>query len=74
MIDTLKQRRKGRSRAIEECLEQMSSAYFIYLGFFSADLETDRNYLGLVNGAARSFGATYVARPGGRNWEKARSC
>ena len=64
MIDTLKQRRKGRSRAIEECLDPLYSGYWLYLGFSAADLETDRNYLGLVNGASRSSGATYVAYPG----------
>ena len=30
MIDTLKQRRKGRSRAIEQCLDQLASAYWLY--------------------------------------------
>jgi SIR2-like domain len=66
MIDTLKQRRKGRSRAIEECLEQLGSGYWLYLGFSAADLETDPKYLGLVSGASRSSGATYVTRPGGK--------
>ncbi len=66
MIDTLKQRRKGRSRAIEECLRQLNPGYWLYLGFSAADLETDQNYLGLVEGASRSSGATYVARPGGK--------
>jgi SIR2-like domain len=66
MIDTLKQRRKGRSRAIEECLDPLYSGYWLYLGFSAADLETDRDYLGLVSGASRSSGATYVAYPGRR--------
>jgi hypothetical protein len=64
MIDTLKQRRKGRSRAIEECLDGLFTSYWLYLGFSAADLETDRNYLGLLLGASRSRGATFVAYPG----------
>jgi hypothetical protein len=64
MIDTLKQRRRGRSRAIEDGLETLYSGYWLYLGFSAADLETDRNYLGLVEGASRSAGSTYVAYPG----------
>src|SRR5579872_6398063 len=64
MIDTLKQRRKGRSRAIEECLGYLYPDYWLYLGFSAADIETDRDYLGLVSGARRSSGATYVAYPG----------
>jgi hypothetical protein len=64
MIDTLKQRRKGRSRAIEECLEGLFTSYWLYLGFSAVDLETDRDYLGLLKGASRSMGAMYVAYPG----------
>lgn len=64
MIDTLKQRRKGRSRAIEECLGPLYSSYWLYLGFSAADIETDHDYLDLVNGASLSPGATYVAYPG----------
>jgi NAD-dependent SIR2 family protein deacetylase len=61
MIDTLKQRKKGRSEAIHECLAPLFSSYWLYLGFSAADLETDRNYLGMIEGAARGLGATYVA-------------
>ncbi len=64
MIDTLKQRRRGRSRAVDECLEPLYSGHWLYLGFSAADLETDRNYLGLVTGASRSSGSTYVVYPG----------
>jgi hypothetical protein len=63
MIDTLKQRKLGRSRKLQECMDALQSSYWVYLGFSAADLETDQNYLGLVAGAARSAGATYVAYP-----------
>ena len=63
MIDTLKQRKRGRSQRLEACLNALQSHYWLYIGFSAADLETDKSYLGLVAGAARSAGATYVAYP-----------
>ena len=63
MIDTLKQRKRGRSDALESCLERLFGEYWLYLGFSAADLETDTKYLGLIAGAARSAGATYVKYP-----------
>jgi len=64
MVDTLKQRKRGRSQHAQACLDALHSAYWLYLGFSAADLETDSNYLGLVAGAAKSAGATYIAYPG----------
>ena len=64
MIDTLKQRKRGRSQHLQACLEVLQPDYWLYLGFSAADLETDPGYLGLVAGAAGSAGATYVAFPG----------
>lgn len=63
MIDTLKQRKLGRSRHLQTCLTPLHSAYWLYLGFSAADLEGDPDYLGLREGAAHSPGATYVAYP-----------
>ena len=63
MIDTLKQRKRGRSDALESCLERLFGEYWLYLGFSAADLETDTKYLGLIAGAARSVGAMYVKYP-----------
>ena len=63
MIDTLKQRKLGRSRNLQKCLDVLQSGYWVYLGFSAADLETDKSYLGLVAGPARSAGATYVSYP-----------
>ena len=64
MIDTLKQRKLGRSRHLTACIDCLQSGYWMYLGFSAADLESDKSYLGLVAGAARSAGATYLAYPG----------
>jgi hypothetical protein len=70
MIDTLKQRKRGRSQRLQECLNTLQSSYWIYLGFSAADLETDEKYLGLVAGAEESVGATFVACPGSPNFGK----
>lgn len=67
MIDTLKQRKRGRARHLEECLDALQSGYWLYLGFSADDLESNHNYLGLRAGAVRSAGATYVAYPGNPN-------
>ncbi len=64
MIDTLKQRRRGRSEHLIRLLHGLREGHWIYLGFSAADLEGDSGYLGLVDGASRSSGATYVAYPG----------
>jgi len=64
MIDTLKQRRRGRSAALQQCLAPLHSGYWIYAGFSAADLEGNPDYLGLRQGAERSAGATYLAFPG----------
>lgn len=64
MIDTLKQRKRGRSQHLHGCLDALESGYWLYLGFSADDLKTDAKYLGLVAGAARSTGATYVSYPG----------
>lgn len=63
MIDTLKQRKRGRSQQLHECLDTLQSGYWLYLGFSAADIETDPNYLGLVAGAASSSGAVFIAYP-----------
>jgi len=65
MIDTLKQRRLKRAPALGKCLKFLHAAYWLYLGFSAADLEDNPNYLGLVEGAATSAGATFVARSAG---------
>jgi hypothetical protein len=64
MVDTLKQRKQGRSQQLQGCLDALQSGYWLYLGFSADDLESDSRYLGLVAGARDSAGATYVAYPG----------
>lgn len=63
MIDTLKQRQRGRSRHLQDCLDALGSGYWLYLGFSGADLATAHDYLGMADRAKRSAGGTYVARP-----------
>lgn len=63
MIDTLKQRKLGRSRSLQACLNTLQPGYWLFLGFSAADLEGDEHYLGLISGAARGIGATYITRP-----------
>jgi tetratricopeptide (TPR) repeat protein len=64
MVDTLKQRLRGRQRHLEECLRSFRPGHWLYLGFSASDLESSPDYLGLVAGAKGSAGATYVAYPG----------
>ena len=64
MIDTLKQRKLGRSNLIKECLQPLFDKYWIYLGFSAADLDGNPKYLGLQEGASKSLGSTYVSYPG----------
>lgn len=63
MIDTLKQRKLGRSEYLQKCLDPLFPYFWLFLGFSAADLEGDKNYLGLLAGAASSAGAKYVAYP-----------
>lgn len=63
MIDTLKQRKRGRSRYIQACIDALADSYWLYVGFSAADLESDRDYLGLRRNAAHGPGATYVQFP-----------
>jgi hypothetical protein len=64
MVDTWRQRRRGRSQRLTECLAPLHDAFWVYAGFSAADLEDDEEYLGLVAGGARSPGAIYIAFPG----------
>jgi SIR2-like protein len=64
MIDTLKQRRLGRSAKLQACLDDLHDQFWIYVGFSAADLDGDEHYLGLCKGAQRSPGALYVQWPG----------
>src|SRR5437868_4822346 len=63
MIDTLKQRLKGRSNCLEECLDAIGKAYWLYLGFSADDLLGNPDYLGLRQRAGNSLGGTYLLHP-----------
>lgn len=64
MVDTLKQRKLGRSEKLDRTLAHLSDAYWVYVGFSAADLEGDPEYLGLRRMAGQSPGALYVSWPG----------
>jgi hypothetical protein len=64
MVDTWKQRLRGRSRALVDCLAPLHDAFWVYAGFSAADLDDDDTYLGLLAGAGRSPGAVYIRFPG----------
>jgi hypothetical protein len=63
MIDTLKQRKLGRSGAMERAIRRFENRYILFLGFSANDLAFDANYLGLRYLASSSPGAVYVAWP-----------
>ena len=72
MIDTLKQRKRGRSDALRNCLDSLGACHWLYAGFSAADLEADPLYLGLVQRAKSSNGGTYILFPGTNLTEGAR--
>lgn len=64
LVDTRKQRLKGRSLALNSCLLQLlNNHYFIYAGFSGADLDHDEHYLGLRKAAPSAKGFTYLHLP-----------
>jgi SIR2-like domain len=63
MIDTLKQRYLSRSRDLQSCLDMLYPQFWLYLGFSAADLDSNGSYLGMIDGARTSEGATFVAYP-----------
>lgn len=64
MIDTLKQRLRGRSAALERCLDGFGKAHWLYLGFSAEDLVSNPDYLSLRRRAGESLGGTYLSYPG----------
>jgi hypothetical protein len=66
MVDTLKQRLKGRSQWLCNALRYyLEHYYFIYCGFSGADLDFDPTYLGIRAAAPMSPGFTFITRPPG---------
>lgn len=65
LVDTLKQRLKGRNKDLNYCLTILLKRYYwLLVGFSAADLETDEEYLQFLPCAAESPGLTYLRRPG----------
>lgn len=67
MVDTLKQRLKGRSQLLNNLLQHyLERYYFLYTGFSGADLDFDPEYIGIRKAAPVSPGFTYVYRKGSK--------
>ncbi|MCK7493016.1 MAG: SIR2 family protein [Comamonadaceae bacterium] len=65
MIDTRKQRLKGRAHALQSALLQLiQQHHFLFAGFSGQDLDDNGNYLGLRDAAASAKGFTYLHLPG----------
>jgi hypothetical protein len=67
MIDTRKQRLKGRAKALQDALLKLLEQYhFIFCGFSGQDFDDNRNYLGLRDAAPSAKGFTYTYMPGSK--------
>jgi tetratricopeptide (TPR) repeat protein len=65
MVDTLRQRLRGRGPALQSALDRLlREHYWVYCGFSGADLDFDPDYLGLRAAAEESPGFTFVHLPG----------
>lgn len=66
MVDSLSQRLVGRPAELESALAELYKKHHIlFVGFSGADLDYDRNYLGLRGAAAhRNEGFTFLLRKG----------
>src|SRR5690606_6730883 len=61
MVDTRKQRLKGRGKALQSTLLQLlQENHFIFAGFSGQDLDKNDNYLGLREAASLAKGFTYI--------------
>jgi tetratricopeptide (TPR) repeat protein len=61
LVDTLKQRMRGRGRALESALATLLHRhYWLYCGFSGTDLTYDPGYLGLRAAAERSPGFSFL--------------
>ncbi|AXY72593.1 SIR2 family protein [Paraflavitalea soli] len=67
MVDTRKQRLKGRAKALQDALFQLLELHhFIFCGFSGQDFDDNRNYLGLQDAAPAAKGFTYTYMPGSK--------
>ena len=64
MVDTRKQRLKGRAKSLEQALASLLREHpFLFAGFSGADLDDNRNYLGLRDAAPFARGFTFLYQP-----------
>lgn len=64
MVDTRKQRLKGRARSLERALASLLREHpFLFAGFSGADLDANENYLGLRDAAPFAKGFTFLYQP-----------
>jgi len=65
MVDTRKQRLKGRSKVLKTLLGDLIRNYhFIFVGFSGQDFNDNENYLGFKEAAPEAKGFTYTRFPG----------
>jgi hypothetical protein len=65
MVDTRKQRLKGRARSLQHALTTLLRDHeFLFAGFSGADLDDNPNYLGLLEAAPTARGFTFLHLPG----------
>ena len=65
MVDTMSQRLVGRPEALERTLAALFARHHVlFIGFSGADLDYDRNYLGLRDAASGNRGFTYLTYTG----------
>jgi hypothetical protein len=64
MVDTRKQRLKGRAKSLGQALAALLREHpFVFAGFSGADLDDNRNYLGLRDAAPFARGFTFLYQP-----------
>ncbi|MDB5236202.1 MAG: hypothetical protein JWR44_3195 [Hymenobacter sp.] len=67
MVDTRKQRLKGRAKALMTTLRQLLERHhFVFAGFSGADFDSDPNYLGYRTAVVVAQGFTFLYLPGRR--------
>jgi len=67
LVDTRKQRRRGREEALNRVLAHLLQSYtFLFAGFSGADFMHNKRYLGIWDAADRSPGFCYLYQPDGR--------
>lgn len=67
MVDTRKQRLKGRAKSLQSALAALLRDHkFLFAGFSGADLDENPNYLGLLEAAPIAQGFTYLHLPATR--------